>query len=126
MCVRVCAGSRVQACAHMCACVGGRCVQACVWVCACGATCAGVCARVRVRVRGRCVRGRCVGGGPWLPSGQASVPPQHTGVWGEESLTRPAELGGTCPRCGGSRSACVDTVFLEDVSLIRYSKTPHV
>lgn len=95
-------------------------------VCACGATCAGVCARVRVRVRGRCVRGRCVGGGPWLPSGQASVPPQHTGVWGEESLTRPAELGGTCPRCGGSRSACVDTVFLEDVSLIRYSKTPHV
>lgn len=125
-----------------------------VCACVCGVTCAGVCAHVRVcrrqvctgvcvgvRVRGhvcrrvrtcaracqRQVRAGQVCGGRALASLRTSIcaTAAHRGL-GEESLTRPAELGGTCPRCGGSRSACADTVFLEDVSLIRYSKTPHV
>lgn len=99
---RVCgcarAGPRVQACAHVCACVSEA------GACGAGAWGAGPGFPLRTSIRATAA---------------------HRGL-GEESLTRPAELGGTRPRCGGSRSACVDTVFLEDVSLIRYSKTPHV
>lgn len=75
MCVRVCAGSRVQACAHMCACVGGRCVQACVWV----RTCARACQRQ--------VRAGQVCGGRALASLRTSIraTAAHRGLGGGES-----------------------------------------